>query len=102
MPHLEPPEDSNITTLYCGGLDETVTEQDIKNAFYAFGEIRNITLVTKQVNTIGQGDFLHGDDEDNVLSHADNDDVAGLRLRPVHPAEVGGEGRGGDFQQAAD
>jgi len=48
MPHLEAPEDNNITTLYCGGLDETVTEQDIKNAFYSFGEIRTITLVAKQ------------------------------------------------------
>ena len=49
MPHLEPPEDVNITTLYCGGLDENVTEADIKNAFYSFGELRNITLVPKQV-----------------------------------------------------
>lgn len=48
MPHLEAPEDTNITTLYCGGLDETVTEQDIKNAFYAFGELRGITMVPKQ------------------------------------------------------
>ena len=52
MPHLEPPEDVNITTLYCGGLDENVTEADIKNAFYSFGELRNITLVPKQVITL--------------------------------------------------
>ena len=44
MPHLEPPEDKMITTLYCGGLEEGVGEQDIKNAFYA----RSITLVGKQ------------------------------------------------------
>jgi len=48
MPHLEPPEDASITTLYVGGLDETVTEQDIKNAFYSFGEIRSLTVVPKQ------------------------------------------------------
>jgi len=48
MPHLEPPEDRLITTLYVGGLDESVTEQDIKNSFYAYGEIRHITLVAKQ------------------------------------------------------
>lgn len=48
MPHLEHPEDKMITTLYCGGLDEGVGEQDIKNAFYAYGEIRSITLVAKQ------------------------------------------------------
>ena len=48
MPHLEPPEDKMITTLYCGGLEEGVGEQDIKNAFYAYGEIRSMTLVGKQ------------------------------------------------------
>jgi len=48
MPHLEPPEDRLITTLYVGGLDESVTEQDIKNSFYAYGEIRNTTMVPKQ------------------------------------------------------
>merc|ERR1712179_264961 len=48
MPHLDAPEDKMITPLYCGGLDEGVTEQDIKNAFYAYGEIRSITLVAKQ------------------------------------------------------
>ena len=48
MPHLEAPEDKMITTLYCGGLDEGVGEQDIKNAFYAYGESRSISLVAKQ------------------------------------------------------
>jgi len=48
MPHLEPPEDRLITTLYVGGLDDSVTEQDIKNSFYAYGEIRHITMVPKQ------------------------------------------------------
>merc|ERR1712042_314133 len=44
MPHLDPPEDKMITTLYCGGLDEGVTEQDIKNAFYAYGETPAISI----------------------------------------------------------
>ena len=48
MPHLEPPEDKTITTLYVGGLDESVTDQDIRNSFYAYGEIRQITMVPKQ------------------------------------------------------
>ncbi len=48
MPSLDPPEDPHVTTLYIGGLDETITEQDLKNEFYQYGEIRNITVVTKQ------------------------------------------------------
>jgi len=48
LPHLEPPEDPSITTLYVGGLEEATTEQDLKNAFYCYGEIRSITMVSKQ------------------------------------------------------
>jgi len=48
MPALEAPEDKSITTLYIGGLGEGVTDQDVKNSFYAFGEIRSLNLVAKQ------------------------------------------------------
>jgi len=48
MPVLTPPEDKSITTLYIGNLGEFMTEQDLKDHFYQFGEIRNITIVAKQ------------------------------------------------------
>ena len=48
MPHLDPPEDRMITTLYLGGLDESTSENDIRNAFYSYGEMRSVTLVPKQ------------------------------------------------------
>ena len=32
------------------GLGEGVTDQDVKNSFYAFGEIRSLNLVAKQEN----------------------------------------------------
>jgi len=56
MPTLEPPEDNQITTLYVAGLDDPsatagpsggVTEQDLRNHFYQFGEIRQITMAQK-------------------------------------------------------
>lgn len=31
MPSLEPPEDESIKTLYVGGLDARVTEQDLRD-----------------------------------------------------------------------
>ena len=37
-----------ITTLYVGGLDDSATDNDIRSAFYAYGEIRNVTVVQKQ------------------------------------------------------
>lgn len=48
MPSIEPPEDKAITTLFVGGLDEGVQEQDVKNAFYSYGEIRSLHHVPKQ------------------------------------------------------
>ena len=48
MPHLDPAEDKTITTLYVGGLGDTITETDLKNHFYQFGEIQTITVVQKQ------------------------------------------------------
>ncbi|XP_035211348.1 pre-mRNA-splicing factor RBM22-like [Stegodyphus dumicola] len=48
MPKLEPPEDKTITTLYVGNLGEKVTEKELKDHFYQYGEIRSITLLSKQ------------------------------------------------------
>jgi len=59
LPTLEAPEDKQITTLYVGGLEDAsrshhhsfegpVTEQDLRNHFYQFGEIRQISMAAKQ------------------------------------------------------
>lgn len=48
LPTLDPPEDKSITTLYCGNISEHLTEKDIRDNFYQFGEIRNITMVSRQ------------------------------------------------------
>lgn len=48
MPRLDPPDDKTITTLYIGGLGDTVTDGDLKGFFYQFGEIRTITIVQRQ------------------------------------------------------
>uniref|UniRef100_A0A2N9HXP1 C3H1-type domain-containing protein n=1 Tax=Fagus sylvatica TaxID=28930 RepID=A0A2N9HXP1_FAGSY len=45
MPSLEPPEDESIRTLYVGGLNERVIEQDLRDNFYAHGEIESIRMV---------------------------------------------------------
>lgn len=48
MPSLIPPEDENIRTLYVGGLDQRVTEDDLKDFFYAYGEIESIRMVSQR------------------------------------------------------
>ncbi|XP_078435552.1 zinc finger CCCH domain-containing protein 40-like [Wolffia australiana] len=48
MSTLNPPEDESIRTLYVGGLDARITEQDLKDNFYAHGEIESIRLVPQR------------------------------------------------------
>ena len=65
LPSLNPPEDPLITTLYIGGLgDESeanpITEQDLRNHFYQYGEIRQITVVPKQGCAFIQVNTKHG------------------------------------------
>lgn len=47
MPALPPPEDKSITTLYVGNIG-TLTDQDLRDHFYQFGEIRTLSMVPKQ------------------------------------------------------
>jgi len=48
MEAIKPPEDKTITTLYVGGLGILVDEDDLRNYFYQFGEIRLIYMANKQ------------------------------------------------------
>jgi len=45
---LKPPDDKAITTLFLGGLSMEMTENDIRDQFYAFGEIRSIKMIPRQ------------------------------------------------------
>lgn len=48
MPSLGPPDDESIKTLYVGGVDVRITEQDLRDRFYAYGEIESIRMVVRQ------------------------------------------------------
>lgn len=45
MPSLDPPSDLSIKTLYVGGIDDRVTEEDLKDQFYGYGELDSIKVV---------------------------------------------------------
>lgn len=45
MPSLEPPNDDRIRTLYVGGLDKRIDEQDLREKFSAHGEIETIKMI---------------------------------------------------------
>lgn len=46
MPKLAPPEDASITTLYVGGLTPVITEDDIRDQFYSYGELQSVKKVS--------------------------------------------------------
>lgn len=48
MPKLTPPEDRTITTLYIGGVPDGLTDSDLRNHFYQFGELRSVNVHPKQ------------------------------------------------------
>jgi pre-mRNA-splicing factor RBM22/SLT11 len=52
LPKLTPPDDSSITTLFLGNLSRddklVVTEADIRDYFYQFGEIRQVYVVPQK------------------------------------------------------
>jgi len=45
---LQTPDDTDIKTLYIGNVDKRITEQDLRDHFYYFGEIKSIKLVPAQ------------------------------------------------------
>lgn len=45
MTSLRPPDDQSIRILYAGGLDERISEQDLRDNLCAHGEIETIKMV---------------------------------------------------------
>jgi pre-mRNA-splicing factor RBM22/SLT11 len=48
MPSLQPPDDESIRTLYIGGLDARISEQDLRDQFYVHGEIETVRMVLQR------------------------------------------------------
>eukprot|EP01094_Clydonella_sp_ATCC50884_P029926 TRINITY_DN9560_c2_g1_i1.p1 TRINITY_DN9560_c2_g1~~TRINITY_DN9560_c2_g1_i1.p1 ORF type:complete len:374 (-),score=84.01 TRINITY_DN9560_c2_g1_i1:170-1291(-) len=42
---ISAPEDQTITTIYLGGINGLVSEQDIRGVFYSYGELQSINVV---------------------------------------------------------
>jgi len=45
---LQTPDDTDIKTLYIGNVDRRIIEQDLRDHFYYFGEIKSIKIVPTQ------------------------------------------------------
>jgi len=47
QPGLEPPEDKSITPLYVGGVTSDISEKDLRDEFYAYGELKDIRMAPR-------------------------------------------------------
>ena len=60
LPKLVPPEDAAITTLYIGGLTPVISEDDIRDQFYGYGELQSVKKVMPLLNNRNNNTvFLH-------------------------------------------
>ncbi|PKA65792.1 Zinc finger CCCH domain-containing protein 40 [Apostasia shenzhenica] len=97
MSALAAPDDESIKTLYVGGLDARITEQDLKDHFYAHGEIESIRMVLQRAcafvtYTTREGAERAAEDLSNKLV------IKGLRLKLMwgKPQAAKPEGEAGD------
>ncbi|PSC73683.1 zinc finger CCCH domain-containing 40 [Micractinium conductrix] len=45
---LTPPEDKTICTLFVGGLSDDISEEDLRDQFYPYGELRSVKKVASR------------------------------------------------------
>jgi len=45
MKVVVPPADPTLTTLWVGGVEPEINEEDLRSAFYGYGEIRSIKII---------------------------------------------------------
>mmetsp|Transcript_46577 Transcript_46577/g.108250 ORF Transcript_46577/g.108250 Transcript_46577/m.108250 type:complete len:439 (-) Transcript_46577:300-1616(-) len=48
MPELTPPEDEGVCSLWVGGLTPAIAKQDLHDAFYSYGEVLEVKLMSER------------------------------------------------------
>mmetsp|Transcript_11221 Transcript_11221/g.14566 ORF Transcript_11221/g.14566 Transcript_11221/m.14566 type:complete len:420 (-) Transcript_11221:3-1262(-) len=48
LPALQTPEDKSITSLWIGNMDDSISQQDLKDVFYQYGELASIRMIPRQ------------------------------------------------------
>ncbi|RKP10518.1 putative cell wall organization and biogenesis-related protein [Thamnocephalis sphaerospora] len=47
MSSLAPPDDQTITSLFVSGVEDSITEEELRNAFVLFGDIKSVVVARK-------------------------------------------------------
>ena len=76
---MAPPADASIATLYVGGIDERVTEEALRDYFYAFGRLKSVRVMHAKKCAFVTFDDRAGAEAAAAAGHEAH--VAGLRCR---------------------
>jgi len=79
LPSIAPPDDKSITTLWVGGVTSAISEIDLQEYFYQFGEVAAINVVSK--NSCAFVQFTRRDSAEHAASKTFGKlDIKGCRL----------------------
>lgn len=87
--------------LYVGNLSFTSTEEDVRNLFAQYGEIKSVAIITDRDTGKPRGfGFVEMEDADKAIAELNGKDFAGRTLtvneaRERTPRSGGGGGYGG-------
>jgi RNA recognition motif-containing protein len=87
--------------IYVGNLSFTVTEEDLRGAFQAFGAVDKAAVITDKVTGQPRGfgfvEMPNKDEAVKAISGLNGKDLKGrsLKVNEAQPRAAGGGGRGG-------
>ena len=92
--------------IYVGNISRTATEQDLKEAFEAFGAVQSVAIIKDKFSGESRGfgfvEMPNKDEGDKAISGLNGKDLKGRTLtvnearpRTDRPRTGGGGGRGG-------
>jgi RNA recognition motif-containing protein len=87
--------------IYVGNLSFTVTEEDLRGAFQAFGTVDKAAIITDKMSGQPRGfgfvEMPNKDEAVKAISGLNGKDLKGrnLKVNEAQPRATGGGGRGG-------
>lgn len=99
-------EDLKVKNIYVGNLSFRATEEDVRNAFAAHGEVSSVSIITDRETGRSRGfafvEMPNSDEADSAIDALNGHEIAGrgVTVNEARPREERPRGpRGGDRQR---